>query len=765
MLKNKRFFLLVIISIFLCGVLNVTPIFAEENYIEVSKKAESNTDATSVDIGEVDWTQDTNAEISRLSGSNRYITSVAISKAGWTQATTVIIATGLNYADALAASSLAKSKDAPILLTEKNLMNENILTEIKRLKATEAILVGGTGAIGTGVENQLKSLGIDITRIGGTDRYDTSKKIAETMGVDNGIIIATGLDFPDALSIAPISGIKSIPIVLSPKYSMDSNVAEFIKSRTIPVSYIVGGTGAISTSIASSLPNSKRLGGSDRYATNLLINGNFSGDLNFDTLYLATGNDFPDALAGSALAAKNNAPIFLTSKDSISFDILNFIKNKNVKKVIILGGTGVVNENVQNLVIKSLRLLQQERISKGGVIGTSGKGVVAIRFDDYQNTFREKIYPLLVERGLPSSMALISRFNTQQSWGIGTTWDQVRDWNRNGVEIWSHGTDHKDYSSKGYAGLYSQIVTSKAEIEAQNMKVVGWALPGVSPSTSNLPYNGLTKPSDYNGIVGSLLMQTYALTEAYAYHPVRNLPARVYHGLNHYTVSDGSATLWSSKEIINEAAKNKTGIELMCHAGNLGKPGNMTLADFTALLDYIKTQWDNGSIEVLTPSGLCFADPNSSNRLKLNTDDSFEGLTVANPGAWNGTSQWTGKTIETSGGRTGDNFLRIDKSITNSGVTQKIISLDKLRASGEQFVFEGWVRAYGEGNTTGVIQIKDYNNSNNLQITNKVVCNGSSWKKVRFVFCIPPNTQTITFSLFRLEGVSVDWDDVSIKKI
>ena len=224
-------------------------------------------------------------------------------------------------------------------------------------------------------------------------------------------------------------------------------------------------------------------------------------------------------------------------------------------------------------------------------------------------------------------------------------------------------------------------------------------------------------------------------------------------------------TLATSKAAINIAIKNKTGIELMCHAGSLGKPGHMTLSQFTTLLDYIKTQWDNGSIEVLTPSGLFFADPNSSIRLKLNTDDSFEGLTVANPGAWNGSSKWTGKTIETSGGRTGNNFLRINSSITNSGVTQKIISLDKLKVSGEQFVFEGWIRPYGKGNTTGMVQITDSNNSKELKIIKKIVSKGTSWTKVRFVFCIPPNTKAITLSLYRSAGASIDWDDISIKKI
>jgi hypothetical protein len=185
----------------------------------------------------------------------------------------------------------------------------------------------------------------------------------------------------------------------------------------------------------------------------------------------------------------------------------------------------------------------------------------------------------------------------------------------------------------------------------------------------------------------------------------------------------------------------------MCHAGNLDKPGKMTLSDFIILLDYIKTLWDNGSLEVLTPSGLFFADPNSNSRLELTANDSFDGV-----GTWNGITKY-GKTIQSSGGKTGNNFLRIDRNITNSPVNQKINTSDKSRVSGEQFVFEGWIRAYGIGTTTGVVQI------------NKVITTGSSWTKVRFVFCVPPNVKTISLSLCRSAGVGIDWDDVSIKKI
>ncbi|MFL0248699.1 leucine-rich repeat domain-containing protein [Candidatus Clostridium stratigraminis] len=326
MLNNKRFFSALLSASLLCGVLNVAPVFAQEAY----------------------------TGITRLSGNDRYGTALAISKSGWMQANTVIIATGTNYPDALSAAPLAKANDAPILLTEKGALSSDTISEIKRLKATKAILVGGTGVITTNIENQLKNIGVNFTRIGGINRYETSKLVAEKLGTSNGIIVATGLNFPDALSIAPIAGIKAMPILLSPKDGLDPSVASFIKGKTIPVSYIVGETGVLGNKVYSSVPNSIRLGGINRYETNRIINKQFEGDLRFGTAFLATGNDFPDALSGSALAAKNNAPIILTDKNSITNDTLNFIKSEGVINVSILGGTGAISKNVQDVLTNTI---------------------------------------------------------------------------------------------------------------------------------------------------------------------------------------------------------------------------------------------------------------------------------------------------------------------------------------------------------------------------------------------------------------------------
>lgn len=405
---------------------------------------------------------------------------------------------------------------------------------------------------------------------------------------------------------------------------------------------------------------------------------------------------------------------------------------------------------------KPALLLQQAQRAKGGVIGTNGKGVVALRFDDYQDAFRTNIYPLLAARGLPASMALISRFNTAQSWGAGTTWADIISWNRNGVEMWSHGTNHNDYIPEGYAGLYREIVTSKAEIEAQGIKCKGWIKPGVTPLTAATPYDGLASLSDWGeSEVGRLIIDNYAISEAYAGGSYRLLPTKQHHGLDHQTISEG-VTLANAQAKLDMIADRGYGIEFMIHSGNIGESGNMSLAEFTTFLDYIVTKWEAGLIDVLTPSGLCFADPGTSRRLNLLISESFETA-----------SQWSlgsSCTIETSGGRTGNNFARIPNTVTTS-VAQYPDSLQALGLGGEHFIFEGWFRSNGAANTVGRVIIQDSDDSNRLNISKTKASNGSTWTRMRFAFGLHPDTNRLVIALTRSNQDGVDWDDVSVKII
>jgi len=290
----------------------------------------------------------TNADtsvITRFSGKDRYATSLAISKNGWTTANSVIIATGDSFPDALCAAPLSKKKDAPIILTEKQALSSDTIDEIVRLQAKEAYIVGGIGVVSDNVEKQLKALGLVTERYAGLNRYETSVKVAEQIGTDKGVVISTGANFPDALSIAPIAAMEGMPILLSDTNTLPAEVENLVKTKFIPKSYLVGGTGVLSNKLKVQLPNTKRLGGASRYETNLNIIKEFADKLNFNDLYVATGENFPDALSGSALAAKLNAPVILTD-GTISTNAESYLKSLNIIRLNLLGGTGVISESL-----------------------------------------------------------------------------------------------------------------------------------------------------------------------------------------------------------------------------------------------------------------------------------------------------------------------------------------------------------------------------------------------------------------------------------
>ncbi|WP_219693074.1 cell wall-binding repeat-containing protein, partial [Clostridioides difficile] len=100
----------------------------------------------------------------------------------------------------------ASEKTAPLLLTSKDKLDSSVKSEIKRvmnLKSDTGIntskkvyLAGGVNSISKEVENELKDMGLKVTRLAGDDRYETSLKIADEVGLDNDkafVVGGTGL--------------------------------------------------------------------------------------------------------------------------------------------------------------------------------------------------------------------------------------------------------------------------------------------------------------------------------------------------------------------------------------------------------------------------------------------------------------------------------------------------------------------------------------------------------------------------------------------
>lgn len=292
---------------------------------------------------------DASTSINRIAGYDRYQTAVAISQTGWPDgAATAILAYGENFPDALSAGPLAHKYNSPILLTGSYTLNENTAQELIRLKVKKVFIVGGTAVVSKAIETQLPQLGITVVRLAGQDCYETSLKIAQDVGISKGVFVTTGLDFPDALSIAPIAAAKEMPILLVPRDDLTSVQKDFLKKSKIPYSYIVRGYTEISDNVVNQFPNAEVITGTDPYERNITLIKRFVSDLDLDKVYVATGEYFPDALTASALAQKGKTPLILLKRDTIPYSAQAFIRSNLISQFNILGGQGVISSTTES---------------------------------------------------------------------------------------------------------------------------------------------------------------------------------------------------------------------------------------------------------------------------------------------------------------------------------------------------------------------------------------------------------------------------------
>lgn len=286
-------------------------------------------------------------ETNRIAGTSRYSTAVAISQEGWKTAETVILATGVDFPDALAGGPLAYKENAPILLTKPTSLIAETELEIKRLKAKKVIILGSKGAISLEVEAKLKKMGLEVERIGGKNRFDTAALIAKHLPSKQAVI-AYGFNFPDVLSISPYAAKNGVPILLTrtDKVPVETLNAMSDKTNTI----IVGSTGAVNDSVMKQFPKPVRYGGKTRFDTGKDIISRLP--MGTEKAYIATGRNFPDALAGSVLAAKNESPILLVNSNDIPTATNDLISNYD--HFSIFGSQGAVGEEVKKALNQTL---------------------------------------------------------------------------------------------------------------------------------------------------------------------------------------------------------------------------------------------------------------------------------------------------------------------------------------------------------------------------------------------------------------------------
>ncbi|WP_425806420.1 cell wall-binding repeat-containing protein [Desulfitobacterium sp. Sab5] len=345
----------------------------------------------------------------RLAGDDRYETSAKIAQAGWKTSYYAILASGENFPDALCAAPLASKYNAPILLTSTDRLEDSTKNELSSLNVKNVIMIGGEGVLTGNVEQAIKNLGINVTRIAGQDRYETSMDVAKMLGNFDKAVIATGVDFPDVLSIAPIAAQKGIPILLTPKDSLSNSLKEYLNLK-VQKTYVLGDSSVVSDTVVEQLPSPQRLSGSDRYEDNIQIINAFENDLDLSSIYVATGDSFPDALSGSALAALTKSPVILVS-NTLNQTTTNFLQSKStiLKKVTAFGGTGVVSDSLLNSIAPGTGSNNSALSTPTNVVATSlNSNQIYLTWNSVSNATAYNVYRATSYSGTYSNVASVS---------------------------------------------------------------------------------------------------------------------------------------------------------------------------------------------------------------------------------------------------------------------------------------------------------------------------------------------------------------------
>ncbi|HUF07047.1 MAG TPA: cell wall-binding repeat-containing protein [Candidatus Binatia bacterium] len=289
----------------------------------------------------------------RIAGADRYATAAAISRAHFNPDPPVAyVATGRNFPDALAAGPVAGLQGGPVLLTDPASLPQATRDELARLRPQRIVVLGGQGAVSDGVAGQLQAYtSRPVERLQGADRYATAAAISHASfgpGVA-AAFVATGKTFPDALAAGPAAVRLGGPVLLTDPSSLPAATRNELAYLRPQVIYVLGGAGAVSEAVRNELQAYStqpvvRLAGADRFATAAAVSASFFHGPT--AAYLATGFNFPDALAAVPGAGRSGSPLLLVGGSTIPAPVQGELLRLQPPYTYLVGGPAVVSDAI-----------------------------------------------------------------------------------------------------------------------------------------------------------------------------------------------------------------------------------------------------------------------------------------------------------------------------------------------------------------------------------------------------------------------------------
>ncbi|QJU54451.1 cell wall-binding repeat-containing protein [Herbiconiux sp. KACC 21604] len=291
--------------------------------------------------------------VTRVGGADRYAVAAATSRSSFPPGVPVAyVASGEGFADALAGAAAAGQGKGPVLLVAKGSLPDTTRAELLRLRARKVVILGGEATVSAAVENALKAPGRSVERIAAADRYATSVAVSQSVFPQGASVVylASGEVFPDALSASPLSGREAGPVLLTPKGALPPAVAAEL-TRLAPARVVVlGGSNAVGADVADAAAAAAnapvvRIDGSDRYAVSAAASAGSFRKHTF-TVYIASGEVFPDALAAGPSAIDSRAPVLLVRRDEIPSAVAAELRRLAPYDIVVLGGPNTVSDAV-----------------------------------------------------------------------------------------------------------------------------------------------------------------------------------------------------------------------------------------------------------------------------------------------------------------------------------------------------------------------------------------------------------------------------------
>ncbi len=300
----------------------------------------------------------TEIPLERLSGKTRFDTAYEAAdwlkyQKGMDKFPNIVIASGMDFPDALAGAYLAEVKNAPVLLASEG--TAPYLANYLKYNLEEGgnvYILGGKGAVPESVIDELKAQGISeeqIHRLAGKNRYETNILILQEAGVSGqDLLICSGSGYADSLSASAVG--KPVFLVGSSLNDAQKEYLDSVKGQLSGNFYAIGGKGAVSEEVFAEVQaygtgTFERVSGSNRFLTSVAIAQKFFEPDEIDSVVLAYAMNYPDGLAGGPVAYATKSPLLLVNNTNYT-DAMNYVTHTYAMKVRVMGGASLISDEV-----------------------------------------------------------------------------------------------------------------------------------------------------------------------------------------------------------------------------------------------------------------------------------------------------------------------------------------------------------------------------------------------------------------------------------